>query len=62
MTNYPLTIENKFGEKLIFKGVEKTPQGERLLVENFVAPGCGPIMHTHYLQDECLTVVSGKLG
>lgn len=59
---YPHTIENKFGEKLIFKGVEKGPEGERMIVENVVQPGCGPIMHTHFLQDESLTVVSGTLG
>ena len=34
----------------------------RLLVENYVTPGQGPLMHTHWLQDECLTVVKGKIG
>jgi hypothetical protein len=31
-------------------------------VENFVAPGVGPVMHTHWLQDEALTVVNGRIG
>jgi quercetin dioxygenase-like cupin family protein len=59
---YPHTIENCIGEKLIFKSVEQTPKGEKVIVENFVEPDCGPIMHTHLLQDESLTVKSGKLG
>lgn len=59
---YPHTIENCIGEKLIFQEVQKEPDGDRVIVENFVAPGKGPIMHTHFLQDEALTVVKGKLG
>jgi quercetin dioxygenase-like cupin family protein len=59
---YPHTIENKFGEKLIFKGIEKGPDGERMIVENYVQPGCGPLMHTHFQQDESLTVVNGTMG
>jgi mannose-6-phosphate isomerase-like protein (cupin superfamily) len=26
------------------------------------SPGCGPLMHTHWLQDESLTVVQGRMG
>lgn len=59
---YPHVIENCIGEKLIFRELQKEPDGDRLLVENFVTPGCGPVMHTHYLQDECLTVVKGTMG
>jgi quercetin dioxygenase-like cupin family protein len=59
---YPYTIESCIGEKLIFQELQHEPGGDRLLVENFVAPGKGPVMHTHWLQDECLTVVSGKIG
>lgn len=55
---YPHTIENCIGEKLIFKSLE----GDKLLVENYVKPGAGPIMHTHFKQEEALTVVSGKIG
>lgn len=60
--SYPHSIENCIGEKIIFHGVQKEPGGDKLLVENFVAPGHGPVMHTHFFQDEALTVVQGKLG
>ncbi|MEJ0083091.1 MAG: cupin domain-containing protein [Puia sp.] len=59
---YPHTIENCIGEKLIFKELQKEPDGDRLIVENYVAPDQGPLMHTHWLQDESLTVVNGKIG
>lgn len=59
---YPHIIENCIGEKLIFKEVKKEPDGDRLLVENYVTPGSGPVMHTHWLQDEALTVINGQLG
>ena len=38
------------------------PDGNRVIVENFVSPGHGPVMHTHFLQDEELTVIKGKIG
>jgi quercetin dioxygenase-like cupin family protein len=60
--SYPHVIENYRGEKLIMHRVEKEPDGDRLIVENYVTPGNGPIMHTHWLQDEALTVVKGRLG
>ena len=60
--SYPHTIENCIGEKLIFKSLEREPDGDRLIVENFVTPGSGPVMHTHHLQDEALTVQEGKLA
>lgn len=59
---YPHTIENCMGEKLIFKQVQPEPDGDRVIVENLVAPGSGPPVLTHWLQDECLTVVNGKIG
>lgn len=59
---YPHTIENPMGEKLIFQHVQKDPDGDKVIVENFVKPGHGPLMHTHFLQDEQLTVVKGKIG
>src|SRR6476469_738355 len=59
---YPHVIENCIGEKLIFKSLQPEPDGDRLLVENYVQPGVGPLMHTHWLQDECLTVVQGRIG
>jgi quercetin dioxygenase-like cupin family protein len=59
---YPHTIENCIGEKIIFLEVKKEVDGDRVLVENYVTPGSGPVMHTHLLQDEALTVISGKIG
>jgi quercetin dioxygenase-like cupin family protein len=59
---YPLTIENGHGERLIFQGVVQEPDGEKVYGENFVSPGGGPPMHVHWLQDECFTVVKGKIG
>jgi quercetin dioxygenase-like cupin family protein len=59
---YPHVIENCIGEKLIFQELQKEPNGDRLLVENYVAPGSGPVMHTHWLQDEGLTVIEGIVG
>ncbi len=58
----PHTITNCLGEKLSFLAIENTPEGERVRVENWVQPGCGPIMHTHLQQDESLTVVEGRIG
>jgi mannose-6-phosphate isomerase-like protein (cupin superfamily) len=59
---YPHVIENGNGEKLIFKELQKDACGDRLLVENYVITGSGPVMHTHWLQDESLTVIKGKMG
>lgn len=59
---YPHTIENCIGEKLIFREVRHEVDGDRVIVENFVAPGSGPPMHVHWLQDEGLTVVNGRIG
>jgi quercetin dioxygenase-like cupin family protein len=59
---YPHIITNCLGERLGFLELVKEPDGDKLIVENYVRPGCGPIMHTHWLQDECLTVVRGRIG
>ena len=60
--SYPHTIQNCTGEKLIFHHIEKDPDGDKVVVENFVTPGHGPLMHTHFKQDEQLTIVDGKLA
>lgn len=60
--NFPHTIKSHLGEELIFHRIEMEGDEEKLIVENFVAPNAGPIMHTHYKQDEGLTVLHGKLG
>src|SRR5689334_9820453 len=59
---FPHTIQNAIGETLILKEVIKEPDGDKVVVENFVAPRSGPPMHTHFLQDEALTVVEGRIG
>ena len=58
---YPHIIENNLGEKLIFLSSGKDTDSDKVLVENFVEPGAGPVMHTHLKQDEALTVVSGEM-
>ena len=58
----PFTIQNPTGERLVFQKVESTPEGDKLTGEAFCQPGSGPLMHTHFKQDEGLTVLSGKMG
>lgn len=58
----PHTIDNGHGERLTFLEVVQAPEGETLLVENELQPGCGPIMHVHHAQEEALTVREGRLG
>lgn len=59
---YPHTISNGGKEQITF--VRKVQDGdtEYLEVENLVSPGGGPPMHTHFKQDESLTVVQGRIG
>lgn len=59
--NYPVTIENGLGEKLIFKSSVIEDGEEKIIAENFVKPGAGPLMHTHLMQEEELTVISGEM-
>jgi hypothetical protein len=59
---YPHTIQNCLGEKLTFLSLQTEPKGDKVLVENQVSPQSGPPMHTHFMQDEELTVVSGKMA
>lgn len=59
----PYTISNIHGEKLTFLSIDTNEFGEKILrVENELQPKAGPPMHVHYKQDECLTVVSGRMG
>jgi len=59
---FPHTIESCIGEKIVFKEIVKEADGDKLIVENWVNPGKGPVMHTHWQQREELTVVKGKIG
>ena len=59
---YPHVIENGAGERLTFRRRVAGPLGDRLEGDNVVAPGKGPPMHVHHLQDEGLTVQEGRMG
>lgn len=59
---YPHTILSGGGEKITFLRLVKDPAGDWLEIENEVAPNVGPPMHVHYLQDEALTVVKGRIA
>ena len=59
----PVTISSKTGEEITFLRVTINADGKEVLeIENKVAPKAGPPMHIHWKQDECLTVVKGKMG
>jgi quercetin dioxygenase-like cupin family protein len=62
MSEYPRTIDNGAGERLTFARRIPSPHGDRIEGETVVAPGAGPPMHVHHLQEEGLTVVRGRLG
>ena len=63
MTNgYPHTIRSGTGEEITFLGLVRDGAVDRLEIENRVTPGAGPPMHVHYLQEETLTVVSGRMA
>ena len=59
---YPRTIENGGGETLTFVARRRDDRGEYLEGRNTVAPGAGPPMHVHHLQEESFTVERGTLG
>jgi mannose-6-phosphate isomerase-like protein (cupin superfamily) len=59
---YPIYTDTGSGEKLILHGIRKDDQGEYLELEGWAEPGVGPPMHVHFLQEEGLTVVQGKLA
>lgn len=60
--SYPHTIDDGAGERLTFLRRVPGPRGDRLEVENVVAPGAGPPMHVHHRQEEGLTVRQGRIG
>ena len=60
--NLPHTIENGLGEKIVFQEITPEHGVEKLIVKGYCAPGGGPAMHVHYLQDEGFTVVKGNLS
>jgi len=62
MYTYPHTIENGAGEQITFLRRVSDADGERMEVENLIAPGGGPPMHVHHYQTEALTVVEGRMA
>jgi quercetin dioxygenase-like cupin family protein len=62
MPRYPYTIDNGHGEQLTFTGITQGPDGPRAGVDGVARPGAGPPMHVHYLQDEAVRVVTGRVG
>jgi quercetin dioxygenase-like cupin family protein len=59
---YPYTIDNGSGERLTFTGVTLGPDGDRAGADGVAQPGAGPPMHVHYLQEEAVRIVRGRLG
>ncbi len=59
---YPHSIGNGAGERLTFLPLVVDPEGNWLELENLVQPGAGPPMHTHFRQEESLTVVQGQIA
>jgi mannose-6-phosphate isomerase-like protein (cupin superfamily) len=62
MNQFPKTIENGLGEKIIFKELLQEPDGDRLILHGWVQPKSGPPMHVHYKQDEGVTVKKGQIS
>jgi len=62
MASYPYTIDNGHGESLTWLRVVREAGGDRIEAEGRAQPGAGPPMHVHYLQEEAVRVVSGKVG
>ncbi len=62
MRTYPYTIENGAGERLTFLGVTRDANGDRIEVDGVARPGAGPPMHVHFLQEERVRVVTGRVG
>ena len=59
---YPHVIENGAGERITFLRKVPGASGDRLELENVVARGAGPPMHSHHYQEEALTVRQGRIG
>ena len=62
MSDHPHTIDNGAGERLTFVAVRRDDRGEYIELRSSVAPGAGPPMHVHHLQEESLTVERGTIG
>lgn len=60
--SYPHTIDNGLGERLTFLRRVPGVLGQRVEIESIATPGAGSPMHTHLLQEECMTVRQGTIG
>ena len=58
----PMTIDDGHGSVITFKEIVQEPDGDKVIFEGRVQPGCGPEMHIHYLQDEGFHVIQGTLA
>ena len=59
---YPYTIDNGHGELLTFTGITASATGDRIDIDGTAQPGAGPPMHVHYLQEESVRVIAGRVG
>ena len=62
MNQFPKTIENCIGEKIVFKEILQEPDGDKLILQGWVQPKSGPPMHVHYKQDEAIIVKKGQIS
>ena len=62
MNQFPKTIENGLGEKIVFRELVREPDGDKLILHGWVHPMRGAPMHVHYKQDESITVKKGQVS
>ena len=58
----PQTIDSGHGEIVRFKECICEPDGDRILFEGYVQPGCGPVLHVHLHQAEGFEVKQGVMA
>ena len=58
----PQTINSGHGEMVRFIECVHEPDGDRILFEGYVQPGCGPILHVHLQQEEGFEVKQGVMA
>lgn len=58
----PQTINSGHGEMVRFIECVHEPDGDRILFEGYVQPGCGPILHVHLQQAEGFEVKQGVMA
>ena len=58
----PQTINSGHGEMVRFIECVHESDGDRILFEGFVQPGCGPILHVHLQQAEGFEVKQGVMA